>query len=350
MAGTGTAKPRIDWIDSVKGMTIILVVHMHATLGTGEALGHMPPLMGTLAEFVMPFRMPLFFLVAGLFAARALAGDLREFIDGKIVHFAYFYLLWSAIQLGLKFALGGAGNHPVTLQDVLLVPVEPFSTLWFIYALAVFFAVTRIARNVPKPILFAAALALYFSGLHTGWTIPDEFAQRYVFFLSGVFGAPYIFQIAGWARFHPLKAVTLALALLASVGTVVFSGLVALPPFALLMGYGGALAAIMLVSILAAKGLARPLAYTGAHSLHIYLAFFLPMAAARITLVKLGIGNGDLVAFAATAAGVLLPLIAFRLVGKTPLAFLFVRPAAFRLGGAKGAHPAAKAGSARAAA
>lgn len=324
-------KTRVDWIDAVKGLTIILVVMKHSTYGDAIALHHMPVVFNTFSEFTASFRMPLFFLVAGLFAQKALRAPLRDFMDGKILHFAYFYLLWSLIQIGLKLALPHEGGWAISYKDLLLIPLEPFGLLWFVYALAVFFAVMRIFRDVRAPIVIGFALVLYFSKLNTGWTIPDEFARRFIFFVCGVYGAPYVFRLAEWTIADTRRGVATGLALLTTVGILVFTGLVDMRPVELLASYLGAAGTIALVAILSAKGFAKPLAYVGSRSLYIFLAFFLPMAVARVAMVKLGFQNGDLVTLVVLAMAITMPLLAFRLTENTPLAFLFARPDAFKL-------------------
>ena len=61
-----TTSARIDWVDYAKGISIILVVMMHSTLSSEEALGAAGWLHGVV-EFARPFRIPAFFLIAGLF-------------------------------------------------------------------------------------------------------------------------------------------------------------------------------------------------------------------------------------------------------------------------------------------
>ncbi|MEX2249518.1 MAG: acyltransferase family protein [Parvibaculum sp.] len=325
------SKQRIDWIDMAKGLTIVLVVMEHTTAGVGAALGQLPLVFGALAEFAKPFRMPLFFLVAGLFAYKALYGDLRKFVDGKIVHFAYFYLLWSVIQIGLKIALPHASAWQVTYVDLLMIPIQPFAVLWFIYSLATFFVALRLLRSARPVFVFFFALALYFAKIETGWMLIDEFAWRFIWFVAGVYGAKQIFELADWAREKPLHAVGLASVMLASVAAVVFSHLIDIRALELLMGLAGAGSAVALVSVLASANLGAPLAYIGSHSLYIFLAFFLPMAAMRIGLVRLGVDNGDVVTLLTTAFAVIMPIVAYRIVVNTPLDVFFVRPDMFRL-------------------
>ena len=68
------AAPRaghIAWFDYAKGICIMLVVMMHSTLGVGEAFaarGLAPEgFMHWVVAYAKPFRMPDFFMLAGLF-------------------------------------------------------------------------------------------------------------------------------------------------------------------------------------------------------------------------------------------------------------------------------------------
>lgn len=329
---TATAPARIEWIDYVKGVTIILVAQMHITLGTQEALGAGHMWMADIVEFARPFRVPLFFMIAGLFVSRSLKWELGRFVDAKLIHFAYFYFLWSAIQFAVKFAFASYGNHTVDLSDIFLLPLEPFSTLWFIHALALFFMVTRALNGISPVILIGGALMLYATPVDTGWTTVDEFASRYIFFLAGYFGATHFFALADFARENVLRVFAGALAAFAMVYIFVDAGIAAKPLFGLLAAFGGGAATIALMSVAASRGHLKWLAYVGQHSLYVYLAFFLPGAVTRIALAKTGvIESADLIALAATVVAVGTPLIGFKLIEKTPLSFLFVRPALFRL-------------------
>ena len=126
---------RIDWVDYAKGICIVMVVMMHSVLGVEAASGQ-TGFMHVLVAFAKPFRMPDFFLISGLFLAVVIDRDWRTYLDRKVVHFAYFYVLWVTIQFGFKapsFAAESGWAHVglMYLQSF----IEPFGTLWFIYLL-----------------------------------------------------------------------------------------------------------------------------------------------------------------------------------------------------------------------
>ena len=91
----------VDWVDYAKGICIVMVVMMHSVLGVELAAGQ-TGFMHLLVAFAKPFRMPDFFLISGLFLSVVIDRDWRTYLDRKVVHFAYFYVLWVTIQFGFK--------------------------------------------------------------------------------------------------------------------------------------------------------------------------------------------------------------------------------------------------------
>ena len=60
-------KPRLEWLDALRGFTMILVVANHvANMGFGMA-----PKISSSMQFLIMFRMPLFFFVSGFLAYKA---------------------------------------------------------------------------------------------------------------------------------------------------------------------------------------------------------------------------------------------------------------------------------------
>src|SRR5437773_6034113 len=155
--GTSAATPhiappaggRVDWVDYAKGICIVMVVMMHSVLGVEKAAGE-TGFMHAFVMFAQPFRMPDFFLISGLFLAVVIERDWRTYLDRKVVHFAYFYVLWVTIQFTFK-APGFAAEHGALGVARLYAEafIEPFGTLWFIYLLPIFFVVTKLTRRVP---------------------------------------------------------------------------------------------------------------------------------------------------------------------------------------------------------
>jgi uncharacterized membrane protein YcfT len=330
-ASRAAAKERVDWVDYAKGWCIILVVMMHSTLGVQAAIGR-ESWLNDFIDWARPFRRPDFFLVAGLFLAHTIDKPWCDYLDRKVLHFGYFFVLWTLIQGVPKLVLSVGPDPLAVLKGLAFAMIEPFGTLWFIYLLPIFFVVTKLLRRVPVDVVLAGAAALQMLQISTDWTIVDEFAGRYVYFFAGYAYAPQIFAFAGRVRRAPGR-VAGALAVWGVINALaVRNGFAPLPGVSLILGFAGAAAVVAFSALLAQFKALPALPALGSRSIIVYLAFFLPMALTRAALLNLGlIEDAGAISLIVTATAIFVPLAMARLVRGTRLAFLFERPAAFRL-------------------
>src|SRR3954470_9310063 len=330
MTGISVHDGRVGWVDYAKGFCIVFVVMMHSTLGVGAATGQ-TGWLHPLVAFAKPFRMPDFFLISGLFLSVVIDRDWHTYLDRKVVHFAYFYVLWVTIQFGFKapsFAAESGWAHVGALY--LESFIEPFGTLWFIYLLPVFFVVTKVWRRAPPPAIWAAAAALEMLHVATGWTVIDEFCARFVYFYSGYLFATTVFALSDRARARPALSIA-GLVLWALVnGALVEFGYGEWPLVSLALGLAGASAIIVTGTLLARAHWLNFLRTCGEHSIVIYLAFFLPMAATRMALLRSGLSlDIGTISLIVTIVGIGGALAIWRLTLALHANFLFERPAAF---------------------
>jgi uncharacterized membrane protein YcfT len=324
------ADGRVDWVDCAKGICIVMVVMMHSVLGV-ELVSAQTGFMHAVVAFAKPFRMPDFFLISGLFLPLVIDRDWRTYLDRKVVHFAYFYVLWVTIQFGFKapsFAAETGWGHVGFLY--LESFIEPFGTLWFIYLLPVFFVVIKLIHRLPPPLVWGVAALLESAHIATGWTVIDEFCARFVYIYSGYLFAETVLALSNRARAHP----TLALAVLA-MWAIVNAGVVALgvsewPIISLMLGLSGACAIVTTGTLLARAHWLNFLRFCGEHSIVIYLAFFLPMASTRTLLLKTGlIHDIGTVSLIVTIVGVVGSVAIWQIALAARANFLFERPDAF---------------------
>jgi len=325
--------PRVDWVDYAKGICILWVVTMYATDYVKEvtgSIGWMQPVV----DFAQPFRMPDFFLLSGLFVARVLDRPLRDYIDSKVVHFLYFYLLWAT----LKFvnlhgrALVGPGALDL-LPDYLMMLVEPpTGPLWFIHSLALFFIAVRLLRRVPAVVVLLGAAALQVAvtwGPDVHWSIKaaDKFARYFVFFYAGYLAAPHVFSAAAWARLHRGAALLIFAAWAVVNEALVLGGMSFLPGMQLVLGFAGAGGVMLFATMIARSRHAGWLRYLGQNSIVVFLGFVIPLGLLRrlVHNPPAGLDLGTL-AFVVMALSVLGALLLYWAVRPTPLRFLFERP------------------------
>ena len=338
-----SAAARIDWVDYAKGICIVMVVMMHSVLGVELAAGETGS-MHVLVVFAKPFRMPDFFLISGLFLPRVINRDWRIYLDRKVVHFAYFYVLWVTIQFGFK-APGFAAE--TSWRDVGLLYlesfIEPFGTLWFIYLLPIFFVVTKLTRRISPLAIWLTAALLESAHIATGWTAIDEFSARFVYFYSGYLFADYVFALSDRVRMHPSSALAGLAAWAILNGSMVALGAGEWPVISLLLGLSGACAIVTTGTLLARARRLNVLRFCGEHSIVIYLAFFLPMAASRTLLLRSGLlADIGMVSLIVTMAGIAGSLLIWQAALRLRANFLFERPDAFRVAPKKAALLAAE--------
>ena len=335
---------RVDWVDTAKGICIILVVMLHTTLGLEAASGQRG-WMHAIVEFSRPFRMPDFFMISGLFLAATIDRPWRHYIDRKVIHFFYFYVLWVVIQFAFKapFMILDGNSLGAVFRSFLFTFVQPFGTLWFIYMLPVFFVVAKLFKN-HKWLLLGAAALLQIAPVSTHgifapvaqtlgivateghFVLVDEFASYLVYFVGGYVFAPYIFKFADYVRGNIGKGLSIvAVWFVINLG-LVLAGWSGLPVIALALGAAGALAIVAFATLIADK--AKTLTHLGANSIVIYLAFFLPMIISRLAMLKfLPWMDAGTMALICLIFSVATPMIGYWIIQKIGFGmFLFHRP------------------------
>lgn len=143
---------RAIYLDAAKVISVCLVVYWHTVFSEAA-----------INQILMPLRMPLFFLVSGFFAGRAMQLDWSRFLSDKVLRLIYLYVLWSLI---LFFALEAPvammkGDEP-DLTQPLRIFIETPRTIWFLYALAIAYLVGFVTFGIRRDIVIAVAFAIYF--------------------------------------------------------------------------------------------------------------------------------------------------------------------------------------------
>lgn len=330
-----SAQDRVAWVDYAKGVCILLVVMFHTVNHYEEAVGA-TGWMRWIVDFSKPFRMPDFFLISGLFLSRTINANLLTYFDKKVVHFAYFYLLWLALTLLVTDHDTLTANPVEFLKLYGWNILQPTGVLWFAHMLAVFYVITRLVRRLPKwsILLVAAALQIAHQAL---WIDTPSFAinrlmDYYVFFFLGHAISGLVFDVADRAKARPWTTVSV----LAGWGVCNYlltqQQMHHLPVYGLFMGLAGAIALVEVAALLSKWKSARLLRYCGQNSIVIYLTFFFPMTFLERTLAAKGwIPDVGWACFAILAISAGTPLLFHLAIKKTPLIALYVRPKMFRL-------------------
>lgn len=181
---------RMAWPDAARGITVVLVVAMHVHYLQFAALLPDAPATGVHSQLIAlatPVRMPLFFVLSGFLSARMLQRSWRAGLSGRVAPRLYLYVVWLAITglvLGLEAWVTAYPSYSFwhyTLPQLLV----PHSVLWYLWALAVYFAVARVTRAVPAGVAVIAALALSLVATATMSGPLTPIVASFVWFLIG---------------------------------------------------------------------------------------------------------------------------------------------------------------------
>jgi uncharacterized membrane protein YcfT len=334
-----TSPVRHDWMDYAKGICIIAVVTFYTTNHVSEALER-TTWMQYWIEFARPFRMPDFFFISGLLLGRVIERPWRTYADTKVVHYLYFFVVWSLLYFTLRLVVGSAGDTParVGAEFVKMMTHGPFAMLWFVQMLAFYFVLTKLLRRVAPWLVFALAVVWYLAPIETGWSQVNRAGERYVFFFAGYWIAPMAFVYARWVAAHRGVALTGILAWTVLDAMLVFSGAADWRGVSLVLGFLGAFAVIGAAALLQSVRAFDVLRRCGQDSLPIYVGFFLPMWA----IVNLYEWSADRLSHAPLEPGaaavlfavfsIAIALAAEQAARGTRLAWLYERPHWARLG------------------
>jgi uncharacterized membrane protein YcfT len=326
---------RHDWMDTAKGICIVAVVTMYTTSHVSLALGT-ASWMAYWVEFARPFRMPDFFFISGLLLGRVIDRPWRRFADRKVVHYLYFFVLWSLLYFGARAALGQAGENAASPGGELVKVMTwgPFAMLWFIQMLPLYMVLTRLLRRVPWPLVLAAAALWHLAPIDTPWTQVDRAGERFVFFYGGHVLARGAFAFTAWVARHRGAGLAAALAWALGNGALVFGGLADVPGIGLLLGFLGAFGVMAVAVLLQPWRAGAWLRACGERSLPIFLGFYVPMSILMNLWLWLAPGvplDAGLLALLLAAASIVLALAASHVLRRTRLRWLYERPAWARL-------------------
>lgn len=134
-AATSPHLERLDWVDVLRGVAILIVVVGHSWRGLFGAGLMEPGQFSGLDRAIYSFHMPLFFLISGLFYMRGLATPPGAFAMTKVKRLLYPMVLWTYVFVLAKLAAGPFANAPISFEDLLVSPIPGRWHFWFLWAL-----------------------------------------------------------------------------------------------------------------------------------------------------------------------------------------------------------------------
>ena len=285
---------RLQWPDVAKGVCILLVVLHHVTgkqyaavvpTGLGPAEDAWIWLTGALK----PIRMPLFFAVSGFFAASSIGRPWPE-VRKRIANPYYLYVVWLVVFAGIySVERTLPANRTDGVADFLGELVWAATSMWFLFALAAYFALAKALRGLPAPLVLTAAAVVAVS---TSWLPLDEANRVAVLAHFGyfAFGAyyPRVFRRLAGLRL-PLQGMLAAYAgLLVGLELADAPRSVAL----LVLSLVGVPMGVAAAARVSGTAIARPLAWLGRRTLPVYVLHMAVLAVVAHLPIGLDTGWG----------------------------------------------------------
>jgi fucose 4-O-acetylase-like acetyltransferase len=131
-------KSRLHWVDYLRGIAIILIVYRHVLIGIQRGDIRVPEGFVTANMIFYSFRMPLFFILSGIFISHSIAKkSIRKLIGIKFEKLIYPYLIWVTIQISLQIIFSGITNSNRSLVDYTYIFYQPrfLDQFWYLPAL-----------------------------------------------------------------------------------------------------------------------------------------------------------------------------------------------------------------------
>lgn len=281
-------KLQLDWVNTGKGLCMALVVLLHVSdWFASEIAGQRNyGLWALISDALAPMRMPLFFLISGLLASRAVARPLAS-TKAKTLGLLALYTVWTLLSMTRR-AISPPAQIPTPFEVAASVALP--TLYWYIWALPVYFLITvALHRALGKAAVYALIPFLGLSitsPLITEWAVGilsqpwnavqlGSVASNLVWFFLGVHGWKMCNSVMGAATLA--RAVTACTAYLVAYTACLVLGepselRVTLAPLALI-------AALMTLSVTNQEArFARVLQSIGSATLPVYLLHFFVLA------------------------------------------------------------------------
>ncbi len=290
-SGRATAE-RLRWPDVAKGACILLVVLHHVVLKhyidlVPGAYAPVEAFWHDLTYALKPIRMPLFFAVSGFFAASAVT---RPWVASarRIASSYYLYLVWLVVFAAVyAVETDLPANRVTSVADLVGELLWAASSLWFLYALAVYLVIAKALRALPPGAVVAAAAVLAVSVSWLGIEENNRFSVllHLVYFLAGA----YFPQSLRWLAEHPVRLRLLLPAYGAGAALVLYSGL-PWSPTAVAASLVGIPLGISVAVRVQDSRLGAGLAWVGRRTLRVYVLHLAVLVA--VVQLPLALGEG----------------------------------------------------------
>jgi fucose 4-O-acetylase-like acetyltransferase len=338
---------RNAWVDYVKGICIIFVCYRHSFegLNTDGSLDLTYPVLKFINVYFYGFRMPLFFLLSGVFVNILVhKNGTKEYIQNRFKTTYYPFLVWGFIQISLQLLFKEWVNADRTVSDyvnLIFFPrkIEQFWYLNALFYIGVFYVLIQKWTKITTLQHIGVGLLLYvlsawLNAVPTSAFFFTDICQFYIFFAVGAQISKWILskEHEKWLESTPVgvlstlifAAVQYVLYRINTQHGVDYYAQNNLPIIFLGASLIGCAYVMMVGKWLANHKWLKWLRIIGYHSLYIYLLHVMLLAAVRnLFLHVLDIQNIPLLILVALIIAIVVPIALFNILSRAGMWWLF---------------------------
>lgn len=344
-----TKTSRLSWIDYARGIAIILVSYRHVFEGSKESgiAVDQYSLLEYANIFFYSFRMPLFFIISGIFITRSLQKrGIGKYVETRARAILYPYFVWGIIQLSLQMIFTRFTNGHPTVSSYLHLFYLPreIAQFWYLYALfnvSVLYALSKYYfklkawHNIIIGIIFFY-LSAYVYQEHINTAFGFDILHNYIFFAIGDLVSSYMLDKKHQSYFESGKNLLIMLLPFCLVQTYFLWQNINhstakymyveyyQPAVFLLIAIVGCAFIVHLTFFMQKKNVLSWLTILGRHSLYIYVAHVIAFSCVRIILNKgLGIDNVAVILISGIVSAQVIPLMLYKLAERLHMRWIF---------------------------
>ena len=314
---SSSKSPRVDYIDSAKGLCVILVVVLH-TLTVEDLFNNL--------LFIL--RMPLFFFCSGLFCVAAMKLNWTRFLTTKVFAILWIYVVWTMLVYFSSFALWDLiQGQQVDFVRPLKLFWQPAQTLWFLYALAITYVLTKVVIRAPVIIGVSFAVFMYSLSMHQADLMSASFPYKvarffpffYLAFLLKDIIPVYVSALRSY--WYLWLSMFFGLTYLAFESSYIEVG-----PLGLVLGLLGIFAVLCLFSIFEQTKWVKLLAWIGKRSIFIFVIHRIPLFYANKWLQGTDYYGDTSIELLVVVAVLVISLLIGEVLSRVANQYLFVAP------------------------
>ncbi len=241
-------KQKALWINQIKGLCICLVVIYHSVITFYPHLEALhAPLSVLLAKcwvtfnlYLAPFRMPVFFFISGYLVRRYIDEvDWKICVDKRLWSIIWVLALWGVLQwqalthlnawLAPDRDLNTASNaaYADSLSGFITGMLTASTSLWYLYALVVYFTLCKLLSRWKLPLIGLLALvSIAINFLPLPWWGMNSVVRNMIYYSLGAW---YGVQLMAWMQARVWRRDALAVAAFGVVSVVLWFVGVPLP-------------------------------------------------------------------------------------------------------------------------